>query len=68
MKLKKVATNIPKDLLDEAIRSCGLNQTQTIIAALRELVAQKKREQLLAAKGKITIKYDIKDSRQRKRT
>ena len=44
MALKKVATNLPEDLLSEAVKATGLNQTQTIIEALKELVARERRQ------------------------
>ena len=47
METKKVATNIPVELLKEATDLTGLNQTQALIAGLKELIAERKREKLL---------------------
>ena len=68
MKVKKIATNIPVDLINEASELTGLNQTQTIILGLSELIALRKRQELLKLKGKVKIELDVKRSRQRKKT
>lgn len=65
--MKKVATNIPLALLEEASALAGLNQTQTLIAGLRELVAERKRHRLLELKGRIQVNFDAKRSRERRR-
>lgn len=65
--MKKVATNIPIELLKEASELAGLNQTQTLIAGLRELIAERKRNQLLNLKGTLKVRYDPKQSRERRR-
>lgn len=65
MGTKKIATNIPDDLLREAIRLTGLNQTKTLIAGLQELIAQKKRMSLLKLKGKLHLTIDTDKSRER---
>jgi hypothetical protein len=64
---KKVATNIPEDLLREATSLTGLNQTQALIAGLRELIAEHRRSQLLALKGRVDVDIDLDVSRQRRR-
>ena len=63
--LKKIATNLPDSLLREAVSLTGLNQTQTLIKGLEELIAKKKREELLKLEGR--IKFDINLDRIRKR-
>lgn len=66
-RIKKVATNIPEDLLREATTLTGLNQTQALIAGLRELIAERRRNALLELKGKIDVRIDFDASRQRRR-
>lgn len=66
MTTKKIATNIPNELLREAVKLTGLNQTRTLIEGLKELIAQKKRMALLALKGKLHFSIDTNKSRQRK--
>ena len=67
MKTKKVATNIPEALLAEATELTGLNQTQALIAGLRELIAEQKRHRLLALEGRLHLRFDARASRQRRR-
>jgi hypothetical protein len=66
-RIKKVATNIPEDLLREATTLTGLNQTQALIAGLRELIAEHRRQELLDLEGKVEVDFDLKRSRQRRR-
>lgn len=65
MEKRKIATNIPSDLLDEAVELSGLNQTATIIEGLKELIRKERRKLFLGLEGKININYDIKKSRSR---
>ena len=62
--LKKLSTNIPSDLLEEATRLTGLGQTQTLIEGLRELIAERKRKSLASLRGKIHIDLNLKKIRQ----
>jgi len=65
--LKKVATNIPEDLLKEAVSLSGLTQTGALIEGLKELINKKTREEFLSLAGKIPFKnYSIKKTRERK--
>jgi hypothetical protein len=65
MEKRKIATNIPSDLLDEAVELSGLNQTAAIIEGLKELIRKERRKLFLGLEGKININYDIKKSRSR---
>ncbi len=65
MKFKKIATNIPEDILYTAVHLSGLNQTQTIIEGLKELIDKKRREELLSLGGKLQIKLDLNKTRER---
>ncbi len=65
MNKKKVATNIPADLLDEATKITGLNQTSAIVEGLRELIRKEKRRLFLSLEAGIPINYDVKKSRSR---
>lgn len=68
METRKIATNLPEYLLDEAVRLSGLNQTQTLVAGLQELVAKYKREALLSLHGKLHIRVDTNKTRRRRKT
>lgn len=67
MGIKKIATNIPDDLLKEAVKATGLNQTATIIEGLKELIAKERRAQLLRLKGTMDLDINLDDLRQRKK-
>ena len=64
-KKKKIATNLPSDLLLEAVQLSGLNQTAAIIEGLKELVKREKLNQLVQLEGKLDISYDIDVLRKR---
>lgn len=67
-KLRKIATNIPSSLLEEAVQITGLNQTQTLVEGLKELIARNKRQMLLSMSGKIRIGVDTDVTRRRTRS
>ena len=46
-KLKKISTNIPAELLRKACDLTNLNQTETLIAGLKDLIAQRERETIV---------------------
>jgi hypothetical protein len=62
---RKIATNIPEDILFEATELSGMNQTAAIIEGLRELIKREKRRRLVALEGKVKVEFDIDRSRQR---
>lgn len=68
MMTRKIATNLPEELLHEAVRLSGLNQTQTLVAGLQELVAKYKREALLSLQGRLPIRVDTDQTRRRCKT
>ena len=67
MILRKIATNIPDELLKEAVKATGLNQTATIIEGLKELIARERRAQLLRLKGTMELDLNHDNVRQRKK-
>ena len=64
---KKISTNIPEELLQKACDLTSLNQTETLIAGLKELIAQHEREAILDLKGKIKFDLNLEEIRQRVR-
>jgi hypothetical protein len=66
-KLKKISTNIPEDLLRKACNLTNLNQTEALIAGLKELIAQQEREAIVDLKGKVRIDMKLDEVRQRVR-
>lgn len=68
MNTRKIATNLPTELLNEAVHLTGLNQTQTLVEGLKELIARHKREALLSLQGKLHIRISTDRTRQRQKT
>jgi hypothetical protein len=66
-KLKKISTSIPEALLKKACSLSELNQTDTLIAGLKELVAQAERREVIKLKGKIKIDLNLDKTRERVR-
>ena len=64
---KKIATNLPKQLLSEATKLSGLNQTAAIVAGLAELIKREKLKRLVALEGKVQLQYDVNRLRNRAR-
>ncbi|HLB59516.1 MAG TPA: hypothetical protein VJL87_05490 [Bdellovibrionota bacterium] len=67
MMKKKIATNIPVDLIKQAVRLTGLNLTQTLIEGLKVLIAYRKRQDLIELQGKIHIAVNTDKTRQRRK-
>lgn len=66
-KLKKISTNIPAGLLEEACKLYQINQTEALVAGLKELIAQHERGSIVGLKGKINISLKMDELRQRVR-
>ena len=62
---KKIATNLPKQVLSEATRLSGLNQTAAIVEGLEELIKREKLKRLVALEGRIHLRYDTNRIRNR---
>lgn len=67
MKNKKISTNLPADLLNKACELTNLNQTDTLIAGLKELIAAHERQAIVGLKGKVKIRLDLDRMRERTR-
>ena len=65
-KLKKISAFLPADLLRDAVSLSQHNQTDTLIAALQELVAKHHRIKALKSLRKFHFDYDIDFIRQRR--
>lgn len=64
-KLKKISTNIPEQLLEKACALTDLNQTEALIAGLKELIAQHNRKELVKLRGSVAIKFNSDAARER---
>lgn len=67
LRKKKISTILPAELLSEAARLTGVNQTDTIVLALKELVRSHKRASIFELKGRLKINFDVDQSRERAR-
>lgn len=62
----RATLNIPDELLSEVQKIAGeKSKTKAIITAMREFIKQKKTEELIALRGKITIDYDWQKEEER---
>jgi hypothetical protein len=64
-KRRKIATNIPNDLLVEATSLSGLNQTAALIEGLKELIKREKLRKFIALEGSIKVSYRPEITRSR---
>jgi hypothetical protein len=64
--LKKISALIPKDLLSRAMEAAELNQTDTLICALKEFLAKQERLKSLRSLKKFHFNYDVNKVRERK--
>ena len=66
-KKKKISTILPASLLSEATHLAELNQTDTLVLALGELIRAYKRKSIVDLKGKLKIDFDVERDRERSR-
>jgi hypothetical protein len=60
----RTSMNIPKDLLEEALRASGAKtQTMAVVMGLEELIRRKKIEALLKLKGAGTVRLSPRELR-----
>jgi Arc/MetJ family transcription regulator len=56
--------DVPKDLLDEAQKLCGVKtRTATLVLALQRLIDAKRIEDLRSLRGKLKLDIDLERSR-----
>ena len=66
-KRRKISVRLPENLLRAACACTGNNQTDAIIAGLKELIAASKRKLALSVRGKVHIDLDLEKVRERVR-
>ncbi len=64
---KRITANLPEDLLEDAIQVTGKGITDTLIEGLRMVCRARAYEKALALRGKIDLKIDLEESRERRR-
>lgn len=64
---KRVTANLPDDLLQDAMEVTGKGITDTLIEGLRRVRQTRAFEKARALRGKISLKVDLEESRERNR-
>lgn len=64
---KRITANLPKDLLEEAMKVTKGGITETLVEGLRQVTRRSAYEKAMALKGKINLDIDLETSRERRR-
>ncbi len=64
---KRITANLPEELLEDAIQVTGKGITDTLIEGLQMVRRARSYEKALALRGKIDLKIDLEESRERRR-
>jgi len=64
---RRITANLPGDLLEGAMLVTGKGITDTLIEGLRNLRRARAYEKALALRGKLHLKIDLDESRERRR-
>ncbi len=65
-KAKRITANLPEDLLADAMNTTGKGITDTLVEGLRLVRRARAYEKALALRGKIDLKVDLEESRERR--
>jgi hypothetical protein len=63
--VKRITANLPRDLLEDAIRVSGKGITDTLIEGLEMVRRSAAYEKAMALKGKVRLDIDLEVSRER---
>jgi hypothetical protein len=64
---KRVTANLPEDLLKEAMEVTNKGITETIVEGLRRVRQARAFAKAQALRGRISLKIDLEESRERRR-
>ena len=64
---KRITANLPKDLLEEAMKVTKGGITETLVEGLRQVKRRSAYEKAMALKGKINLDIDLENARERRR-
>jgi hypothetical protein len=64
---KRITANLPESLLQEAMQVTGKGITDTLIEGLRRVRQARAYQKAQALRGKISLKIDLEESRERSR-
>jgi hypothetical protein len=65
--IKRITANLPEELLQEAMEVTGKGITDTLVEGLRRVRQARAFAKAQALRGKITLKIDLEESRERRR-
>ena len=63
---KRITANLPQDLLEKAMQVTGKGITDTLIEGLQRVQRTRAYEKAMALRGKIHLKIDLEESRERR--
>lgn len=66
-KARRITANLPKDLLDDAMKVTAKGITETLLEGLRLVRRKSAYEAAMALRGKIKLDIDLEESRERRR-
>ena len=64
---KRITANLPKDLLEEAMKVTKRGITETLVEGLRQVRRRRAYEKAMALRGKIKLDIDLDSARERRR-
>ena len=65
MTTRRITANLPKDLLEDALRVTGKGITETLIEGLEQVKRRSFYERALALRGKAEIRVNLEQTRER---
>lgn len=63
--VRRITANLPRDLLDDAMRATGRGITETLIEGLDLVRRRRAYESAMALRGKLLLDVDLEVSRER---
>jgi hypothetical protein len=66
-KVRRVTANLPGDLLDDAMDVTGKGITETLVTGLHLVRRTRAYRKAMALRGKVHLKIDLNESRERSR-
>ncbi len=64
---RRITANLPRTLLEEAMEVTGGGITETLVEGLRLVRRTAAYEKALALRGKVDLRIDLEESRERRR-
>jgi hypothetical protein len=65
--MKRITANLPEDLLKDAMQATGEGITETLIRGLQYVRRSQAYNKAQALRGKLSLKIDMEESRERNR-